>query len=112
MHDGRGVFIDLPNPLTACRYHSLAVDAESLPGELEISARTADGVVMAIRHRELPVVGLQFHPESILTPRGYELLAGFLRIAELPVGALPDRQSEHRQPPTRPAPLPTTPVTF
>lgn len=97
-HDGRGVFRDLPNPIVGCRYHSLVVDEASLPGCLEVSARTDDGTVMAVRHRELPVVGLQFHPESILTDAGYLLLAGFLRLAgfdELP--SAPDIQSELRQ---------------
>jgi len=79
VHQNRGVFAGLPSPLVACRYHSLVVEEESLPAELGVTARTADGVVMAIEHRELPVVGLQFHPESILTDRGYELLAAFLR---------------------------------
>jgi para-aminobenzoate synthetase component 2 len=80
-HDGRGVFAGLPQPLTACRYHSLVVAEEGLPERLEVSARTADNTVMAIRHRALPVVGLQFHPESILTEAGYRLLAQFLQLA-------------------------------
>ncbi len=86
-HDGRGVFRDLPNPLIACRYHSLVVDEDSLPECLEVSARADDDTVMALRHRTLPVAGLQFHPESILTDTGYLLLAGFLRMAGL---AVPD----------------------
>jgi anthranilate synthase/aminodeoxychorismate synthase-like glutamine amidotransferase len=84
-HDGRGIFAGLPNPLEGCRYHSLAVDEASLPEILEVAARAADGTVMAIRHRRLPVVGLQFHPESILTDCGYALLAAFLRQAGLGV---------------------------
>jgi anthranilate synthase/aminodeoxychorismate synthase-like glutamine amidotransferase len=84
-HDGRGVFQDLPNPIVGCRYHSLVVDEATLPECLEVSARIEDGTVMALRHRKLPVVGLQFHPESILTDVGYRLLAGFLRVAGLPV---------------------------
>lgn len=84
-HDGRGEFAELPSPLTVGRYHSLVVEEASLPERLEISARTADGTVMALRHRSRPVVGLQFHPESILTPDGYALLVGFLRIAGLAV---------------------------
>jgi anthranilate synthase component II len=83
-HSGRGVFSGLPNPLLGCRYHSLVVDEASLPECLEVTARTDDGTVMAIEHRTLPVVGLQFHPESILTERGYPLLAAFLRLAGLP----------------------------
>ena len=82
-HQGRGVFAGLPNPLVGCRYHSLVVDEASLPDCLEVTARTDDGTVMAIQHRTLPVVGLQFHPESILTEHGYRLLAAFLRLAGL-----------------------------
>jgi anthranilate synthase/aminodeoxychorismate synthase-like glutamine amidotransferase len=86
-HDGRGVFAGLPSPIVAARYHSLVVEESSLPAMLEVCARTEDGTIMAIRHRELPVVGLQFHPESILTESGYPLLAGFLRLAGLPAPA-------------------------
>jgi anthranilate/para-aminobenzoate synthase component II len=75
-HDGRGVFAGLPDPLEAGRYHSLA--AVKVPDELEVTARTEDGEVMAVRHREHPVDGIQFHPESVLTPQGRELLANFL----------------------------------
>ncbi len=81
-HDGQDLFAGLPNPLRGCRYHSLVVDESSLPSCLRVSARTADGIVMAIQHRELPVVGLQFHPESILTNGGDALLAGFLNRCE------------------------------
>ncbi|HZZ29401.1 MAG TPA: aminodeoxychorismate/anthranilate synthase component II [Pirellulales bacterium] len=84
-HCGRGIFAGLPNPLPVGRYHSLVVEENSLPPELEVTARTADGLVMALAHREYPVIGLQFHPESILTDCGYELLAAFLRIAGLNV---------------------------
>ena len=86
-HDGRGVFAGLPKRIVACRYHSLVVDETTLPACLEVSARTDDGTVMALRHRTLPVVGLQFHPESILTDVGYRLLASFLRLAGLSVAA-------------------------
>lgn len=86
-HDGRGVFAGLPSPLVATRYHSLAVDEASLPPALEVTARTDDGAVMALQHRELPVVGLQFHPESVLTEHGYTILAAFLCLARLPVPA-------------------------
>jgi anthranilate synthase/aminodeoxychorismate synthase-like glutamine amidotransferase len=75
-HDGRGLFSGLPNPLEAGRYHSLA--ATRVPDVLEVSARTADGEVMAVRHRELAVDGIQFHPESVLTPEGLELGRNFL----------------------------------
>ncbi len=78
-HDGRTIFEGLPNPFTAGRYHSLAVERESLPPELEVSATSEDGEVMAVRHTCLPIEGVQFHPESILTPDGPALLANFLR---------------------------------
>ena len=75
-HDGRGIFTGLPSPLDGGRYHSLA--ATRVPECLEVSARTDDGEVMAVRHRELPVVGIQFHPESVLTPQGPDLCRNFL----------------------------------
>ena len=77
-HGGNGVFAGLPSPFTATRYHSLIVERETLPPALEITAETADGVIMGLRHRELPVEGVQFHPESILTPVGKQLLGNFL----------------------------------
>ncbi len=77
-HEGKGVFAGLPDPLEATRYHSLVVDAGSIPAVLEVTARTEDGVVMGLRHRELDVEGVQFHPESILTASGHDLLATFL----------------------------------
>ncbi len=80
-HDGRGVFAGLPDPFTATRYHSLVVDPGSVPDALEVSARTPDGVIMGLRHRGLPVEGVQFHPESLLTLSGPSLLANFLAIA-------------------------------
>lgn len=90
-HDGRGMFEGLSNPLVAGRYHSLVVDEASLPECLQATARSEDGTIMALRHETLPIVGLQFHPESILTGVGYLLLANFLRIAGLPVPVeLPD----------------------
>ena len=78
-HDRRGVFTGLPDPLEAGRYHSLA--ATRVPDCLEVSARTADGEVMAVRHRDLPVDGIQFHPESVLTPHGRGLLRNFVEAA-------------------------------
>ncbi len=78
-HDGRGVFAGLPNPFEATRYHSLVVEEASFPDVLEICARAPDGEIMGLRHRELPVEGVQFHPESILTPEGKALLGNFLR---------------------------------
>ena len=77
-HDGRGVFRDVPTPFTATRYHSLIVDRASVPDVLEISAETDDGIVMGLRHRHAPTEGVQFHPESILTVGGHELVGNFL----------------------------------
>ena len=77
-HGGAGVLAGLPDPFTATRYHSLAVVEESIPAELEVTARTAGGVVMALRHRDLPLEGVQFHPESVLTEGGHHLLANWL----------------------------------
>ena len=77
-HDGVGVFHELPTPLTVTRYHSLVIEPESVPDELEVSATTADGTVMGVRHRELPIHGVQFHPESILTRDGMRLVRNFL----------------------------------
>jgi anthranilate synthase/aminodeoxychorismate synthase-like glutamine amidotransferase len=86
-HDGNGCFAGLPNPLRAARYHSLVVDASSVPECLEITARTADGLVMGLRHRQLAIEGVQFHPESILTGQaGKDLLANFLELARKPSG--------------------------
>jgi len=80
-HDGKGVFARLANPLTATVYHSLVVDPGSLPPELEISARDEHGDVMGLRHRELPLEGVQFHPEALRTRGGMQLLANFLQVA-------------------------------
>jgi len=77
-HGGQGVFRDLPDPLTCTRYHSLAVERSSLPESLEVTAWTDDGEIMGLRHRQWPVEGVQFHPESILTERGHDLLNNFL----------------------------------
>ena len=77
-HDGAGVFAGLPSPFQATRYHSLAIDAASLPEALAVTATTDDGEIMGVRHRELPVFGVQFHPEAILTEHGKRLLANFL----------------------------------
>ncbi len=80
-HDGSGVFAGLPSPLTATRYHSLAVAAGGLPDCLAVNATAADATVQGLRHRELPIHGVQFHPESVASEWGHELLANFLRIA-------------------------------
>ena len=79
-HDGKGVFAQLPNPFEATRYHSLIVEAESVPSCLEVSAKTAEGEIMGLRHRQNPVHGVQFHPESILSKEGKDLLANFLKM--------------------------------
>ena len=77
-HDGRGVFTGLPTPLTATRYHSLTIDPATVPEELEVTATTADGTIMGVRHRHLDVEGVQFHPESVLTACGHDLLSTWL----------------------------------
>jgi anthranilate synthase/aminodeoxychorismate synthase-like glutamine amidotransferase len=79
-HDGKGVFAGLPNPFEATRYHSLLVEKKSVPACLEVTADTAEGEIMGLRHREFPVHGVQFHPESILSKEGKDLLANFLKI--------------------------------
>jgi anthranilate synthase/aminodeoxychorismate synthase-like glutamine amidotransferase len=79
-HNNRGLFEGLPNPFIATRYHSLIVDRETLPKYLEITAETEDGIIMGLQHRDYPVYGVQFHPESILTPAGKQLLGNFLAI--------------------------------
>jgi para-aminobenzoate synthetase component 2 len=81
IHDGRSIFAGLPNPFEAMRYHSLIVNADTLPDCLEISARTAEGEVMGLRHKTMAVEGVQFHPESIGTPEGKHLLSNFLKRA-------------------------------
>ena len=80
-HDGSGVLAGLPVPFVATRYHSLTVLPETIPDELIVTGRTESGIVMAMRHRELPVYGVQFHPESVLTDGGHRLLANWLRVA-------------------------------
>ena len=77
-HEGRGVFAGLPSPYEATRYHSLAIERASCPADLEVTAWTEDGEIMGVRHRSLPVEGVQFHPESILTQHGHALLRNFL----------------------------------
>lgn len=79
-HNGRDLFADMPNPFPATRYHSLVIQRESLPACLEVTAQTDEGEIMGVRHRELPVHGVQFHPESILTDGGRTILANFLRL--------------------------------
>jgi anthranilate synthase/aminodeoxychorismate synthase-like glutamine amidotransferase len=79
-HDGKGVFAGLPNPFEATRYHSLLVEKKSVPACLQVTADTAEGEIMGLRHRDFPVHGVQFHPESILSKEGKDLLANFLKI--------------------------------
>jgi para-aminobenzoate synthetase component 2 len=79
-HDGKGIFRTVPNPFTATRYHSLIVERKSLPRELQISAETRDGVIMGLRHRKHKIEGVQFHPESVLTESGKQLLKNFLSL--------------------------------
>jgi len=88
-HDGRGIFAGLPNPFPAARYHSLVIGRDSLPGDLRVTATAEDGEIMAVEHARHRVIGLQFHPESVLTEHGYRLLARFLH-GEAP-DALPVR---------------------
>lgn len=82
-HDGTDLFENIPDGFTATRYHSLVIAPDSVPEELTVTARTEDGVIMAVRHKSLPVYGVQFHPESILTEYGHLLLENFLRLANL-----------------------------
>jgi len=93
-HDGRTIFAGLKNPFPAARYHSLVVAPAGLPGCLEISARSADGAIMGLRHRSFPVEGVQFHPESILTAEGLKLLQNFLSLRErsAAAGSIPGGQ--------------------
>ena len=85
-HDGKGVFAGLPNPFEAIRYHSLAIAPASVPDVLEVSARAESGVIMGVRHRQHPIEGVQFHPESIMTQHGHDLLRNFLAMRQ-PVAA-------------------------
>ncbi|HEX6966492.1 MAG TPA: aminodeoxychorismate/anthranilate synthase component II [Gemmatimonadaceae bacterium] len=90
-HDGSGIFARLPSPFTATRYHSLVIAPPSLPSVLRVTATSEDGEIMAVAHREHPVVGVQFHPESALTEYGYLLLDAFLHPDRADVASLPDR---------------------
>jgi para-aminobenzoate synthetase component 2 len=83
-HDGAGVLAGLPDPFVATRYHSLSIRPDSVPAELEVTGRTEGGVIMALRHRELPIHGVQFHPESVLTEGGHRMLATWMAIAGHP----------------------------
>jgi anthranilate synthase/aminodeoxychorismate synthase-like glutamine amidotransferase len=76
-HDGRGIFVGLPKEIEVARYHSLVIEPETCPEELEVTAMTADGIIMGVRHRSLPIEGVQFHPESVLTSNGMQILSNF-----------------------------------
>ena len=84
VHDGAGVLEGLPSPFTATRYHSLAIESGTVPDELEVTGRTDSGVIMAVRHRTLPLHGVQFHPESVLTAGGHRILANWLQLCGMP----------------------------
>ena len=79
-HDGRGIFAGVPEEIEVGRYHSLVIEPESCPQVLEVTATTADGIIMGVRHRSLPIEGVQFHPESVLTGNGMQILANFVRL--------------------------------
>jgi anthranilate synthase/aminodeoxychorismate synthase-like glutamine amidotransferase len=79
-HDGRGIFTGVPQQLAVARYHSLVIEPESCPAELEVTASTEDGIIMGVRHRTLPIEGVQFHPESVLTSSGMLILSNFLKL--------------------------------
>ena len=81
-HDGRGIFAGLPSPYEAIRYHSLAIRPDTVPAELEVSATSENGIIMAVRHRKYAIEGVQFHPESIMTQHGHALLKNFLAMEE------------------------------
>ena len=87
LHEGKGIFVGLPSPFLATRYHSLIVDRASLPAALEVTAELADGTIMGLRHREKPIEGVQFHPESIASEHGHQLLRNFLDLARVKVAA-------------------------
>jgi anthranilate synthase component 2 len=94
-HNNQGIFKDLPNPFTATRYHSLAVKKETLPADLEITAWTEDGEIMGVQHKTRPIHGVQFHPESIATEGGHQLLANFLNLAGIENQPLPNLVDQH-----------------
>ncbi len=98
-HDGNGLFADLPNPFRAARYHSLVISRSGLPAELRVTASAEDGEIMAVEHAHHPVIGVQFHPESVLTEYGYVLLDRFLHGAAARIEDLPDRADSVVRPP-------------
>src|SRR3546814_10643619 len=92
-HTGDSVFAGLPQDFLATRYHSLTVDPASMPNVLQVTARAEDGVIMGLVHRDLPIHGVQFHPESIASEHGLALLANFVRVCGLPVAGVPDEKA-------------------
>ena len=98
-HDGAGLFAGLPRPLVVGRYHSLIVQAATLPAELRVTARTPEGLIMGLAHARHPVAGVQFHPESILTQAGHELLRNFLELAGIASGPAPQLEYAPSTPP-------------
>jgi anthranilate synthase/aminodeoxychorismate synthase-like glutamine amidotransferase len=111
-HDGDGIFSGIPNPLAVGRYHSLIVEEQSLPAALQVTARTGDGIIMALAHRHWPIFGVQFHPESILTSCGYAILANFLRLANVDVPADAPWIDDEHPPAEEVDSVPAGPVTF
>lgn len=91
-HEGKGVFAGLPNGFQATRYHSLTLDPDQIPDCLEITARSEDGVIMGIQHKEMPIYGVQFHPESIASEHGHDILANFMKLAGLKVKDLKTKE--------------------
>lgn len=114
VHDGARLFAGLPSRLTVCRYHSLVVDETTLPSSVRVTARTSDGIVMAVEHAAAPLFGVQFHPEAALTSHGYPLLANFLRLAGCTVEVDVEQlaASENRSPVAPPYSPPAKPLTF
>ena len=111
-HSAQELFEGLPNPLSVCRYHSLVVEETSLPQTLRATAKTADGVVMALAHRSLPVYGVQFHPEAVLTEGGFEILSNFLRLAKISMRGTPGVEDERPPRSVAQASSGPQPVTF
>jgi anthranilate synthase/aminodeoxychorismate synthase-like glutamine amidotransferase len=111
-HCGGGLFTGLATPVAACRYHSLVVERDTLPPKLSVTATLDDGTIMAIEHRELPVFGVQFHPESVLTHDGYRLLANFLKLSGCDVPGEIESLRTETPPHQTPYSPPLAPVTF
>ena len=112
-HQGGALFTGIPSPFPAGRYHSLVVDRDALPPELKVIAETENGAIMAIQHHDRPIVGVQFHPESILTADGYRLLANMLAVAGIASNQpTPPFESEYQKPVAAPDPTLTRPLTF